>query len=63
MIDLIKSVNGGWLWEGKWLLVVEQEKDSHESQKGEVNKIWMHVALFKLLDICVVIFIVIFMFQ
>ena len=37
---------------GETILVVEQEKDSNENQKEEVNKIWMHVALFKLLDIC-----------
>ena len=45
------------------LLIVEQGRDFNENQKGEVNKIWMHVTLFKLLDILVVIFIVIFMFQ
>jgi hypothetical protein len=36
---------------GEMILVVEQEKDSNENQKEEVNKIWMHVALFKLLNI------------
>jgi len=35
-------------------LVVEGERVSNENQKGEVNKIWMHVCLFKLLDVCIV---------
>jgi len=38
-------------------------KSSNENQKGEVNRILMHVCLFKLLDICVAVFIVIFIFQ
>ena len=46
-----------------FFLVVEGEKVSNENQKGEVNKIWMHVCLFKLLDICFIISILIFMFQ
>ena len=31
-----------------FFLVVEGEKVSNENQKGEVNKIWMHVCLFKI---------------
>jgi hypothetical protein len=54
-VDLMKS----WMEvdNGRWnnFLVVEGERVSNENQKGEVNKIWMHVCLFKLLDICVAI--------
>jgi len=31
-----------------WFLVVEGERVSNENQKEEVNKIWMHVCLFKI---------------
>jgi hypothetical protein len=48
-------LNGGWKWKRKWFLVVEGERVSNENQNGEVNKIWMHVCLFKLLDICIAI--------
>jgi hypothetical protein len=34
-----------------------------ETKRGEVNRIRIHVYLFKLLDICVTMLIVIFMFQ
>jgi len=34
-----------------------------ETKKGEVNRIRIHIYLFKLLDIYVTILIVIFMFQ
>ena len=36
-------------------LVVEGEGVSNENRKGGVNKIWMHVCLFKLQDICIAI--------
>jgi len=41
--------------EEEMVLVVEGERVSNENQKGEMNKIWMHVCLFKLLDICIAI--------
>ena len=43
------------IMEDEMVLVVEGERVSNENQKGEMNKIWMHVCLFKLLDICIVI--------
>jgi hypothetical protein len=38
-------------------------KSSNGNKKGEVNRRRIHVYLLKLLDICVTILIVIFMFQ
>jgi hypothetical protein len=60
------------LWNLEWklemedetVLIVERERESFNgNKKGEVNRIKIHVYLFKLLDICVIILIVIFMFQ
>jgi hypothetical protein len=48
---------------GEETVISSWTRDSNENQKREVNKIWMHVTLFKLLDIRAVIFIIIFMFQ
>ena len=50
--------NGKWNGFSSWM-----RKSSNENKKEEVNRIWIHVCLFKLLDICVTIFILIFMFK
>jgi len=49
--------------EDETVLVVKWERVLKETKKREVNRIWIHVCLFRLLDICVTILIVIFMFQ
>jgi hypothetical protein len=49
--------NGKWNDFSSWI-----RKSSKENIKGEVNRIWIHVCLFKLLNICVTI-LMIFMFQ
>jgi hypothetical protein len=49
--------NGRWNDFSSWI-----RKSSKENIKGEVNRIWIHVCLFKLLNICVTI-LMIFMFQ
>jgi hypothetical protein len=49
--------NGRWNDFSSWI-----RKSSKENIKGEVNRIWIHVCLFKLLNIYVTI-LMIFMFQ
>jgi hypothetical protein len=50
--------NGRWNGFSSWM-----RKSSNRNKYGDVNRIWIHVCPFTLLDICVTILIVIFMFQ
>jgi hypothetical protein len=50
--------NERWNGFSSWM-----RKSFNGNKNREVNRIWIHVCLFKLLDICVTILIVIFMFQ
>jgi hypothetical protein len=62
MVDLMESwmedENGRWNGFSSWM-----KKSSNGNKNGEVNRIWIHVCFFKLLDICVTILIMIFKFQ
>jgi len=58
MESWMEVVNERWNGFSSWM-----RKSSNGNKYREVNRIWIHVCLFKLLDICVTIFIVIFMFQ
>jgi len=49
--------NGRWNYSSSWM-----RKSSKQNKKEEVNRIWIHVCLFKFLDICVTI-LMMFMFQ
>jgi hypothetical protein len=49
--------NGRWNDFSSWI-----RKSSKKNKRGEVNRIWIHVCLFKLLDICITI-LMLFMFQ
>jgi len=54
----IEVENGRWNSFSSWI-----RKSSNGNKRREVNRIGIHVAFFKLLDICVAILIVIFIFQ
>jgi len=58
MESWMKVGNGRWNSFSSWM-----RKSSNGNKKGEVNRIKIHVYLLKLLDICVTILIVKFMFQ
>jgi len=56
-------LNGSWKWKMKQFLIVEWERVLMETKKEEVNRLWIHVCLFKLLDFYFTILVVIVMSQ
>ena len=62
VVDLMKSwievENERWNDFGSWM-----RKNSNGNKKEKINRIWIRVCLSKLLDLCVTILIVIFIFQ
>jgi hypothetical protein len=56
-------LNGSWKWKMKQFLIAEWERVLMETKKEEVNRIWIHVCIFKLLDFYFTILVVIVMSQ
>jgi hypothetical protein len=56
-------LNGSWKWKMKQFLIAEWERVLMETKKEEVNRLWIHVCLFKLLDFYFTILVVIVMSQ